>query len=166
MREALRERGRLRRNAPHLVSDLEFVLPTYSRLSGPSLGIAFKLYDLLAGNQRIGASQRIGSDEVLRRVPDLKSAGLRGGISFYDGQFEDARLAIALAQTASDLGAVLVNYAPVVRLLKSGERVTGFVARDGESGQEVEIRAKVVVNATGSSPIPSAGWMSPTRPRR
>lgn len=149
VREALRERGRLRRNAPHLVSDIEFILPTYSWWSGPALGMIFRLYDMLAGPHRLGSSQRIGPSDVMHRVPNLKSEHLRGGISFYDSQFDDARLAITLARTASELGAALVNYAPVVQLRKTGARVTGFVARDTESNREFEVRAKVVINATG-----------------
>lgn len=149
VREALRERGRLRRNAPHLVGDLEFVVPAYAWWSGPYYGVGLKLYDILAGKQNLGASQFVSRAEVLERVPNLEPDQLRGGIVYHDGQFDDARLAITLAQTASDHGAALVNYAPVVRLLKAQDRVVGFVARDEESGQELEVHAKVVVNATG-----------------
>jgi glycerol-3-phosphate dehydrogenase len=149
VREALRERARLRHNAPHLVGDLEFVVPAYAWWAGPYYGAGLKLYDLLAGRRNLHSSRTISRDEVIERIPNVQPHQLRGGILYHDGQFDDARLAIALAQTASDQGAVLINYAPVVRLLKEGSRVAGVVIRDGEGGREQEIRAKAVVNATG-----------------
>jgi len=149
VREALRERGRLRRNAPHLVRDLEFVVPAYAWWTGPYFGVGLKLYDVLAGRQKLGTSRQISRAEVLERLPNVQPEQLRGGVVYHDGQFDDARLAVALAKTADNLGAVLVNHAPAVRLTKDGDKVTGFVVRDAESGQEIEVRAKVVVNATG-----------------
>ena len=149
VREALRERGRLRRNAPHLVGNLEFVVPAYAWWSGSYYGVGLKLYDVMAGRARLGKSQLVSRAEVLERLPNLEADQLRGGVVYHDGQFDDARLAIALAQTASRLGATLVNYAPVVRLLKEGPRLVGLVARDEETGAELVVRAKVVINATG-----------------
>ena len=149
VREALRERGRLRRNAPHLVRDLAFVVPAYDWWTGPYYGIGLKLYDVLAGKLKLGSSKLISRQAVIERVPTIEPEGLSGGVVYFDGQFDDARLAVTLAQTATDLGGVVVNHAPVVRLLKTGERVSGLVARDELNGQEYEVRARTVINATG-----------------
>src|ERR1700732_4599310 len=112
--EALKERGILRQNAPHLVHDLAFVVPNYAWWEAPFYGIGMKVYDLLAFRYGFGKSRHLGKDEVLARIPNLEKKGLRGGILYYDGQFDDARLLINLAQTAERQGAVLLNYAPVV----------------------------------------------------
>jgi glycerol-3-phosphate dehydrogenase len=149
VREALRERARLRRNAPHLVGDLEFVVPAYAWWAGPYYGAGLKLYDLLAGRRNMHSSRTISREEVLSRIPNIQPNQLRGGILYHDGQFDDARLAIALAQTASDLGAVVINYSKVVGLIKEKGRIAGMRVRDGEGGLEQEVRARVVVNATG-----------------
>ena len=140
VREALRERGRLRRNAPHLVGDLGFIVPAYAWWSGPYYGVGLKLYDLLAGRFRLGKSKSLDREAVLAALPTLEPEQLKGGILYIDGQFDDSRLAVTLALTASDLGATL---------LKEGGRIQGVVARDAESGHEHTIRARVVVNATG-----------------
>jgi glycerol-3-phosphate dehydrogenase len=147
--EALRERGRLLNNAPHLVRNLSFVVPVYDWWEGPFYGAGLKLYDRLAGRLGFGPSRRLGRDETLAHIPTLEPHGLRGGISYQDGQFDDARLAVTLARTLTDLGGTAVNYMPVVGLIKDGGLVRGVRARDAESGSEHEIRAKVVVNATG-----------------
>ena len=149
VREALLERGRLRRNAPHLVGDLEFVVPAYAWWSGPYYGVGLKLYDVLAGRHRLGKSQLLSRAQVLERIPTLEPDQLKGGVRYFDGQFDDARLAVTLALTADDLGAVLVNHASVVGLLKAGGKVRGVRVRDEESGAEHEVQAKVVINATG-----------------
>ena len=149
VREALLERGRLRRNAPHLVGDLEFVVPAYAWWSGPYYGVGLKLYDVLAGRHRLGTSQLLSRAQVLERIPTLEPDQLKGGVRYFDGQFDDARLAVALALTASDLGAVLVNHASVVGLLKSGGKLRGVQVRDDETGREHEVSARAVVNATG-----------------
>jgi glycerol-3-phosphate dehydrogenase len=150
VRDALRERGRLKRNAPHLVGELEFVVPAYDWWAGPYYGVGLKLYDVLAGKYRLGSSRLVDRAEALARIPTLEGEGLRGGVVYSDGQFDDARLAVALAHTAAGLGAAVVNHAPVVRLLKGpGGKVAGLVARDRETGRELEVRARVVVNATG-----------------
>lgn len=149
VRDALRERGRLRRNAPHLVGDLEFIVPAYSWWNGPYYGTGLKLYDVLAGKYKLGKTRILSRAQVLERIPTLEPDALRGGILYFDGQFDDARLAITLALTAEDKGAVLLNYAPVRALLKSDGRVTGVVAEDLETGKELQIKAKVVINATG-----------------
>ena len=149
VRDALRERGRLRRNAAHLVRDLEFVIPAYDWWAGPYYGVGLKLYDVLAGKLGLGTSKLISKANALERIPTLEDNGLQGGVVYFDGQFDDARLAITLALTASDHGAALVNYAPVVSLLHTGDRVSGAVVRDLETGNEIEVHAKAVINSTG-----------------
>jgi glycerol-3-phosphate dehydrogenase len=123
VREALLERGRLRRNAPHLVGDLEFVVPAYAWWSGPYYGVGLKLYDVLAGRHRLGTSQLLSRAQVLERIPTLEPDQLKGGVRYFDGQFDDARLAVTLALTADELGAVLVNHAAVVAVTKAGGKV-------------------------------------------
>jgi glycerol-3-phosphate dehydrogenase len=149
VREALRERGRLRRNAPHLVGDLRFIVPAYAWWSGPYYGVGLKLYDLLAGRFRLGSSRSLDREAVLQALPNLEPEQLKGGILYVDGQFDDARLAVTLARTATDLGAVLVNQAQVSGLLKREGRLEGVVVVDAETGREHSVRARVVVNATG-----------------
>ena len=148
--EALKERGLLLRNAPHLVRSLGFIVPNYRWWEGPFYGTGLKLYDLLAGKYRFGASRFLSRAETLERLPNLNADGLRGGIVYYDGQFDDSRLLISLVATASEQGAVLLNYAQVTGLVKDGRGfVNGVKVRDVESGQEFEAAAKVVINATG-----------------
>lgn len=149
VREALRERGRLRRNAPHLVGDLRFIVPAYAWWSGPYYGVGLKLYDLLAGRFRLAGSRSLDRDAVLAALPTLEPEQLKGGILYVDGQFDDARLAVTLALTATDLGATLVNQARVTGLLKQAGRLEGVVVVDSESGREHRVPARVVVNATG-----------------
>lgn len=148
--EALKERGFLRQNAPHLVSDLAFVVPNYDWWEAPFYGIGLKLYNLLAGKYGFGASRILSREETLQRLPTIKEEGLRGGVMYYDGQFDDARLLINLAETAAEQGATLLNYFRVSGFERGPE---GFVetvlARDAESGQEFRIGARVVINATG-----------------
>jgi glycerol-3-phosphate dehydrogenase len=149
VRESLRERGYLLQNAPHLVHHLPFILPLYAWWERPFYGTGLKLYDRLAGGLAIGSSQYLSRTETLARMPALAPNGLRGGILYQDGQFDDARLALTLAQTAADLNGVVVNYVKVMSLLKQNHRVCGVTVRDSESGDEFEVRARVVVNATG-----------------
>ena len=147
---ALKERGLLRQNAPHLVHDLAFVVPNYSWWEAPFYGIGLKLYDLLAGKYGFGASKLLSREETLERLPALEPEGLLGGVVYFDGQFDDARLLIHLAMTAADHGAVLVNHCPATGLMKDADGyVNGVVARDEETGEELTIAARVVVNATG-----------------
>ncbi|HSZ15523.1 MAG TPA: glycerol-3-phosphate dehydrogenase/oxidase [Terracidiphilus sp.] len=147
---ALKERGLLRQNAPHLVHDLAFVVPNYSWWEAPFYGIGLKLYDLLAGKYGFGVSKLLTKEETLERLPALEPDELRGGVIYYDGQFDDARLLIHLAMTAADHGAALVNYCPVTSLLRDGEGyINGATARDEETGEELKISARIVVNATG-----------------
>jgi glycerol-3-phosphate dehydrogenase len=147
---ALKERGLLRQNAPHLVHDLGFVVPNYSWWEAPFYGIGLKLYDLLAGKYGFGASRVLSKEETLERLPALEPEELRGGVVYYDGQFDDARLLIHLAMTAADHGATVVNYCPATGLMRDADGyVNGLTARDQESGEELSIPARVVVNATG-----------------
>ncbi len=149
--EALKERGILRQNAPHLVHDLSFVVPNYSWWEAPFYGIGMKVYDLLAFRYGFGKSHHLGREEVLAHIPNLEQEGLRGGVIYYDGQFDDARLLINLAQTAEEQGAVLLNYARVVGLSHDPEGfVDGVVFTDLESGRQHTARARCVINATGA----------------
>ena len=147
---ALKERGLLRQNAPHLVHDLAFVVPNYSWWEAPFYGIGLKLYDLLAGKYGFGASKLLSKEETLERLPGLEPEELRGGVVYYDGQFDDARLLIHLAMTAADHGATLANYCPATGLLRDDDGyVNGVRVRDEETGEELRIAARIVVNATG-----------------
>src|SRR5580692_9108970 len=147
---ALKERGLLRQNAPHLVHDLAFVVPNYSWWEAPFYGIGLKLYDMLAGKYGFGASKLLSKEETLERLPGLEPDELRGGVVYYDGQFDDARLLIHLAMTAADHGAVLLNYCPATGLTRDTDGyVNGVIARDEETGEELTIAARIVVNATG-----------------
>ena len=147
---ALKERGLLRKNAPHLVHDLAFVVPNYSWWEAPFYGIGLKLYDLLAGRYGFGASKVLSKEETLERLPGLEPEELRGGVIYYDGQFDDARLLIHLSMTAADHGATLANYCPATGILRDAEGyVNGLSARDEETGEDLTISARVVINATG-----------------
>src|SRR5664279_4073353 len=148
--EALRERGILRQNAPHLVTDLAFVVPSYDWWESPFYGVGLKLYDVLAGKYGFGRSQQLSLEETLDRLPTIKKEGLRGGIVYYDGQFDDSRLLINLVQTAADQGATLLNYSRVTGLTKDPDGfINGVEAVDAESQWTLHARAKVVINATG-----------------
>jgi glycerol-3-phosphate dehydrogenase len=149
--EALKERGMLRQNAPHLVSDLAFVVPNYDWWEAPFYGLGLKVYNLLSGKYGFGASQILSREETLKRLPTIKTEGLRGGVVYYDGQFDDARLLINLARTAASQGATLLNYAQVTGFTKGSDGfIDGVIARDLETGEEISCSAKVVVNATGA----------------
>lgn len=148
--EALKERGILLQNAPHLVHDLPFVVPNYQWWETPFYGIGLKVYDMLAGKYGFGRSVLLSRDEVLARIPTLQRDGLRGGVLYHDGQFDDSRLLINLAQTAAEQGAALVNYAPVTGLLKDQDgMILGVEFRDDESHRQLQLRARCVINATG-----------------
>lgn len=149
--EALKERGLLKENAPHLVSELAFVVPNYEWWEAPFYGIGLRLYDLLAGKYGFGASRNLSREETLERLPTIKTDGLRGGVVYYDGQFDDTRLLTHMAMTAVEQGAVLVNYCPAVALTADAAGlVTGARVRDEEPGAEYELAARVVINATGA----------------
>jgi glycerol-3-phosphate dehydrogenase len=148
--EALKERGLLRQNAPHLVHDMGFVVPNYSWWEAPFYGIGMKVYDLLAGKYGFGKSRLLSREETLQRLPTIQTEGLRGGVIYYDGQFDDTRLLIHLADTAADEGALLLNYMPVVEITRGADGFAGgVVAVDSETGRRLTIPARVVVNAAG-----------------
>ena len=150
--EALRERGILYRNAPHLVSHLGFVVPRYKWWEGPFYGIGLKLYDALAGKQNLAPSRRLDRDATIAAIPNVEREDLLGGTIYHDAQFDDARMAISLARTADDHGAVVLNGMEVTALIKTGRdsgQTCGAVARDAETGLHHRVLAKVVINATG-----------------
>jgi glycerol-3-phosphate dehydrogenase len=149
--EALKERGILRQNAPHIVHNLAFVVPNYDWWEAPFYGIGLKVYNLLSGKYGFGPSEILSRDETLERLPTIRTEGLRGGVVYYDGQFDDTRLLINLVATAAEQGATLVNYAKVTGFSKDGDGfLDGVSAVEVESGQGFRARAKVVINATGA----------------
>ena len=147
---ALKERGIMRRNAPHLVSDLAFVVPNYTWWEAPFYGIGMKVYDALAGRYGFGKSRLLSSEETVEKIPTIATEGLRGGVQYYDGQFDDARMLVNMAQTASEQGALLINYMRVEGVKKNSEGYSDTVsAKDVESGESHEFKAKVILNCTG-----------------
>ena len=147
--DALRERGLLLRNAPHLVKALPMIVPAYRFWHRPYYGFGLKLYEWLSGRLSLGKTRVLSRREVVHRIPSISTRGLRGGVLFHDGQFDDARLGLALMRTMADLGGLPLNYVRADGLLKSGSAVSGVRAVDVLSGREYEVRAKVVVNAAG-----------------
>ena len=149
VREALRERGTLLRNAPSLVKPLRFIVPCYSSFERWYYWAGLKCYDALAGKWAIEASTPITTDAIRRDVPGLKHDRLRGGVAYYDAQFDDARLVIAVLKRMQALGGVPLNYVVVEELLKADGRVVGVGVRDRETEQTHEVLARAVVNAAG-----------------
>jgi glycerol-3-phosphate dehydrogenase len=147
--EALRERGRMLRNAPHLAHRRSFIVPAYAWWEFPFYGVGLTLYDVLAGSEGLGRSRILSKDAVLKKLPTVKSQDLEGGILYYDGQFDDARFAVTLMRTLFDHSGVALNYAPVTGLLKRNGVICGVVAEDRETGTRFECQARVVINATG-----------------
>lgn len=149
--EALRERGILRKNAPHLVTDLPFVVPNYRWWEAPFYGVGMRVYDVLAGKFGFGQSENLTVEETIERLPTIETEGLRGGVVYHDGQFDDARLLVHLAMTAVEQGATLVNYVPVTGVTKDAQGfANGVTVRDDESGETHRVAGRVVVNATGA----------------
>lgn len=149
VRDALRERAVLIRIAPHLARPLPLVTPLYHWYQVPYFMTGLKMYDWLAGKANLSPSRFVDAKEALERFPMLKSEGLRGGVVYYDGQFDDARMNVAIALTAAEEGAAVVNHAEVVALTKEDGVVRGAEVRDVFDGAVHEVRARVVVNATG-----------------
>ncbi len=149
VREALHERSTLLRNAPHLAQPLAFVMPSYKFWETPFSGAGLKAYDVLAGRAGLGPTEFLSRAQTLACLPTARPAGLKGGVKYWDGQFDDARLALALARTAASRGALVVNYCPVEGLVHSGGKVAGLTCRDRETGRAFEVRARCVINATG-----------------
>ena len=147
--EALKERGLLKKNAPHLVKNQSFVIPNYKWWENPFYGVGLKVYDWMAGSLGLGPSQFLSKEETLVLAPNLDQDGLRGGVLYHDGQFDDARLAVHLAMTAVDHGAVVINYMAVEGLMKENGKICGVIAKDSFQNKEYEIKAKAVINATG-----------------
>jgi glycerol-3-phosphate dehydrogenase len=147
--EALKERGLLINNAPHLVHNQKFVVPNYKWWEGPFYGVGLKIYDWMAGKLGLGPSQFLSKEQTLELAPTLDPEGLRGSIVYHDGQFDDARLAISIAQTAAQHHGVLLNYFPVTGLLKTRTKISGVQVKDALSGKTYEVKSKAVINATG-----------------
>jgi len=149
VREALHERATLLANAPHLAQPLAFVMPGFHWWERGFYGIGLKMYDALAGSRGLGATEFLSSAETRALLPTVRRRGLMGGVKYWDGQFDDARLAVALARTAVARGAVMLNHCPVTALRREAGKVRGVIARDAETGVTLTIAAKCVVNATG-----------------
>jgi len=149
VREALHERTTLLHNAPHLAQPLAFVMPSYRWWETPFYGIGLSLYDALAGKSGLGKTEFLGRQATLQLLPNARASGLTGGVKYWDGQFNDARLALALARTAATRGALLVNYCRASRLLFEGGKVAGLLCTDSETGAGITVRSRCVINATG-----------------
>src|SRR5688572_14976015 len=147
--EALKERGLLLKNTPHLVKNQSFIVPNYKWWEGAFYGLGLKVYDWMAGSFGLGPSQILNKEETLALAPTLDGEGLRGGVLYHDGQFDDSRLAIHLAMTAADHGGTLINYMEVAGFLKANNKICGVKAMDSMEGREYEIKARAVINATG-----------------
>src|SRR5690606_11130525 len=144
--EALQERGLMFKNAPHLVTNQSFIIPTYDFWGGPFYTIGLKVYDMMAGKLGLGPSKHLSLEETVAAIATVEQEGLRGGVIYQDGQFDDSRMAISLAQTCVDYGGTVLNYCKVTALLKDGDLINGVVAVDEESGESFSIKAKVVIN--------------------
>ena len=149
VREALHERSTLLANAPHLAQPLPFVMPSYKFWEAPFYGVGLKMYDALAGKAGLGKTEFLNVSETRALLPTVQSRGLKGGVKYWDGQFDDARLALALARTAARQGALLVNYCAATGLIHEAGKLVGLRVQDQETGREIEIKAGCVVNATG-----------------
>ena len=147
--EALHERTVMLRNAPHLVHAQPFLLPAYSAWELPWYGAGLLTYDLLSGRSSMGRTRLLGRRATLARVPNLAEAHLSGGILYYDGQFNDARFPLALARTAVDQGATVLNYLRCTRLVSSGSKLTGAIFEDTLTGEEHPVSARLIINAAG-----------------
>ncbi len=149
VRDALHERSTLLKLAPHLTRSLALLTPIYRRLDTPYYMAGLKLYDWLAGRQGLIPSHYMSAAQALIKCPMLKKEGLKGGVLYYDGQFDDARMNVCLALTASEQGAAIANYIEVINLLKKKGKLIGAEVEDKETGEKFTIKAKVVINACG-----------------
>jgi glycerol-3-phosphate dehydrogenase len=147
--DALRERGHMLRNAPHLVHDLCFVVPAYSYFSLPYYGVGLKIYERLSGKLSFGRSELLSRESTLEKLPGIQGDHLCGGILYHDGQFDDARYAIALLRTLQDHGGTAINYVEATGLIERGGKIVGIRAHDHEGGSDFEVQAKAVINACG-----------------
>jgi glycerol-3-phosphate dehydrogenase len=149
VREALHERTTLLNNAPHLAQPLPFIMPSYQWWETPFYGMGLKMYDALAGKAGLGKTEFLGRTQTLAALPTALAQGLKGGVKYWDGQFNDARLALALARTAATRGALLVNYCRAVDLVYEGGKVSGLTCEDTQTGRQYRIQSRCVVNAAG-----------------
>ncbi|MCX8677811.1 MULTISPECIES: glycerol-3-phosphate dehydrogenase/oxidase [unclassified Apibacter] len=150
VKEALRERGLLERNASHLAKKQVFVIPNYKWIDGPFYTIGLKIYDMLSKKLSLGKSEHISKSKALEMLPTVEPNGLHGGVIYYDGQFDDSRMAVNLAQTAVENGGAILNYMKVTGLIKDDKnQITGVKVKDEINGTEYEVKGKVVLNATG-----------------
>ena len=147
--ESLKERGILKRNAPHLVQDLSFVIPTYDWWASPFYGIGMKIYDMMAGKLGLGKSVIISKKETEKLIPNVNKKGLRGGVIYHDGQFDDSRMAITLALSANSKKTALLNYCNVDGLIKKNKEIVGLSFTDSINSKKYQVKSKVVINATG-----------------
>lgn len=147
--EALHERATLLHNAPHIAQPLPFVMPSYKLWEAPFYGVGLKMYDALAGKSGLGPTQFLNRKETLQCLPSLKTGGLKGGVKYWDGQFDDARLALALARSAAKQGALLINYCRANRLLHEEGKLVGLECQDQETDKSYKISTRCVINATG-----------------
>ncbi|MBI9088398.1 MAG: glycerol-3-phosphate dehydrogenase/oxidase [Desulfobacterium sp.] len=148
--EALHERGLLRQNAPHLVENQAFIIPSYDWWQGPFYNVGMKVYDMMAGKLGLGPSEKISKEKTLAAIPNLSEKQLNGGVMYYDGQFDDARLAVNLAQTAVENDGIVLNYMKVTGLLKDEqELICGVHVTDEETQDRYTLKSRVVINATG-----------------
>ncbi len=148
--EALRERGYMRKNAPHLVKDQRFIIGSYKWWEKPFYTIGLIMYDILAGKRGLGRSLALRKETVINEIPQIQTKGLTGGIVYHDGQFDDSRMAINLLQTAEEQGAVVVNYIKVNKLLKDNSgKIVGLQALDVIDSKTFQLHGKAVINATG-----------------
>jgi len=149
VREALHERRTLLHSAPHIAQPLAFIVPAYRWWEKPFYGVGLKLYDQLAGDAGLGKTELLGNQATLALIPAARTQGLRGGVLYWDGQFNDARLAIAIARTAAQHGALLVNYCRADALLYADGRIAGLNCTDTRSGTSYRVRSQCVINAAG-----------------
>lgn len=149
VKEALRERGFMKKNAPHLVKNQTFIIPAYKWWIKPYYTIGLTIYDLLSGRLSLGWSKPVSRKKTLECIPTLKTKGLRGGVIYHDGQFDDARFGVNLSQTIIEKGGIALNYIKVINLIKKNNKVVGVIAIDQETGEEFQLKSKAIVNATG-----------------
>lgn len=148
--EALKERGLMEKNAGHLVKNESFIIPNYNWWGGYFYTLGLKFYDLLSARLSLGSSKYLSKEKTLELIPSIEPNGLQSGVLYHDGQFDDSRLAINLAQTAIEKGACVLNHFKVIQLIKDNKnQVTGVIANDQESGEKHSIYGKAVINATG-----------------
>lgn len=149
VKEALKERGILSKNARHLFKTQEFIIPNYTWWEGYFYAFGLKIYDYLSHKFSLGNSKLIKKNTIIRQLPNLLKKHLESGVSYFDGQFDDARLALNLAQTAIENGATVINYMKVIELLKKDENIVGVKVKNTETDEIFEVKSKVVINASG-----------------